>query len=448
VTVAAGDPPNPGRRRSRLIAFAAVAVAALAVALVVSRSTGTYEVNAVFDQVHGLVDGGKVQAGGVQVGEVTKIELGSDGLPHVRMRVDDDFRLRRGSVAEVRFFSVAGELNRYVALHQGRGPELSDGATLGLAASDQPVEIDQVLSTLDPSTRRNVRGLLSRLDASLEGRGTDIAKTLQSSGPALQNTADLLADVSSDGAALRTAVSRTQVVVGELARDPGALSEAADRMAELLGTTARRADELRTGLRLLPGAIRQPRLALNRLDAAVGDLRSLVSAASPGVAQLVPAARELSGALSAGRPALAQAASFTKTAPADLRRLSPLLGTAKPVLQTLAPVLSASNPILDNARVRLPDFFSFFSNWADFTANYDAAGHAARVGLVFAPAPLNPIGPGEAKPGHLLAPFLRQPGVLEGEPWTDYDKSFVGGGQRPEGDQPTPNGSSTRRRGR
>jgi phospholipid/cholesterol/gamma-HCH transport system substrate-binding protein len=428
---------------ARRLALAAFVLAAVAVALVVARSSGSYEVNAVFDQVNGLVVGGKVEAGGVQVGKVTRIELGSDGLPHVRIRVDDDFRLRRGSVAEVRFFSVAGELNRYVALHQGTGPELSDGATLGLAATDQPVEIDQVLSTLDPSTRRNVRGLLSGLDASLSGRGHDIAKTLQSSGPALQSTADLLADVSSDGAALKTAVSRTRVVVGELARDPGALSQTADTLSSLLGTTARRARDLRVGLRSLPGAIANPTRALNRLDSAVGDLRSLVSAASPGVAQLVPAARELSGALRAGRPALARAASFTKTAPADLKRLSPLLGTAKPVLQTLAPVLSASNPILDNARVRLPDFFSFFSNWADFTSNYDAAGHAARVGLVFAPAPLNTVGPSEAKAGHLLAPFLRTPGVLEGEPWTDYDKSFVGGGVRPEGDS-APSGGGGR----
>ena len=47
--------------------------------------------------------------------------------------------------------------------------------------------------------------------------------------------------MSSDGAALRTAVSRTRVVVGELARDPAALTETADRMASLLDTTARRA---------------------------------------------------------------------------------------------------------------------------------------------------------------------------------------------------------------
>ncbi|MCA1683571.1 MAG: MlaD family protein, partial [Actinobacteria bacterium] len=404
--------------------------------------SGTYEVNAVFDQVNGLVSGAKVEAAGVRVGKVTRIELGSDGLPHVRLRVDSDYRLRRGATAEVRFFSVAGELNRYVALTAGAGPELSDGATLGVARTDQPVEIDQVLSTLDPATRRSVRGLLAGLDSSLKGRGADISATLASSGPALNNTASLLADVNADGAALKTAVSQTRVVVGELARDPGALSATADRTAALLATTARRQSALRRALPRLGAAIRNPRVALDRLDGAVGDLRALVSAASPGVAQLVPAARELSGALRAGRPALAAAASLTRTAPADLRRLSPLLGTAKPVLKTLDPVLRGANPILDNARVRLPDFFSFFSNWADFTSNYDAAGHAARVGLVFAPAPLRSVGPGEAKPGHLLAPFLRLPGVLEGEPWTDYEKSFVGGGVRPEGDQPPSGGGA------
>jgi hypothetical protein len=84
--------------------------------------------------------------------------------------------------------------------------------------------------------------------------------------------------------------------------------------------------------------------------------------------------------------------------------------------------------MLDNARVRLPDFFSFFSNWADFTSNYDANGHGARVGLVLPPAPLNAIGPSENRSGALKAPFERTPGVLEGEPWTTFANTFVGGG--------------------
>ena len=106
------------------------------------------------------------------------------------------------------------------------------------------------------------------------------------------------------------------------------------------------------------------------------------------------------------------------------------------MLKRPAPVLRAANPMLDKVRVRLPDVFGFFSNWADFAANYDANGHAARVGLVFPPAPTNAIGPSDAEPGHMAAPFLTHPGVLEGEPWTDYEKSFVGGGVRPEGDKP------------
>ena len=42
----------------------------------------------------------------------------------------------------------------------------------------------------------------------------------------------------------------------------------------------------------------------------------------------------------------------------------------------------------------------------------------------------------------MAAPFLKAPGVLEGEPWTDYEKSFVGGGVRPEGDKPASSGGS------
>jgi hypothetical protein len=84
--------------------------------------------------------------------------------------------------------------------------------------------------------------------------------------------------------------------------------------------------------------------------------------------------------------------------------------------------------MLDQARVRLPDVFSFFSNWADFTSNYDAAGHGARVGIVLPPTPTNTASTASDAPGELAAPFLRLPGALEDEPWTGYASSFVAGG--------------------
>lgn len=418
-----------GRARATRLLVPLTLVAALVAVLVIASSGGSYRVVAVFDQVNGLVRGAEVRAAGFEkVGTVDDISLGRDGLPHVRLTLDDGYRLRQGATANLRLYSLAGEVNRYVDLRQGSGPELRDGATLGLTSTDQPVEIDQVLSTLDPRTRAEVRGLLAELDAGTRGRGPDIRRALVHSADAIGQTAALLGDVRGDGDSLRALVRQGRRVVGTLAADSGAAPGAIDELAALLRTTARRQAELAAGVAGLPAGLRSPRLALERTDAAVQRLEGVVRDARPAVRALAPFSRDLRDTLPAARSTLAETRRLATAAPAQLRALRPLLRTASPVLDQLAPVLATANPMLDQIRVRLPDVFGFFSNWADFTANYDANGHAARIGLVFEPAPANQLGPSDSGAGMLLRPFGRTPGVLEGEPWKDYASSFVGGG--------------------
>ena len=417
-------------RASHLLPVLALAAAAVALVVVLRGSSG-YELNAVFDQVPGLVKGADVRVAGFNVGRVEEITLGPDGLPHVRMRIGDSYRLHRGATADLRAISVAGEVNRFVAVTSGSGPALPDGATIGLARSDEPVEVDQVLSTLDPRTRANVRATLAGLDAATRGRGGAIAATLRHSADALGNTAALLGEVTADGHALRALVSDGSATMRALAAAPDALGGTADQLAGLLRTTGAREAQLARTATLLPAGLHSPRAALERLDASLPRIDRLVRVAAPGVRELVPFATALRPTLAAARPALRQLSSLTQSSPADVRALEPLLADAKPLLRTLAPALDSANPILDQLRVRLPDFFSFFSNWADFTGNYDANGHAARVGIVLPPAPLNTIGPDDAGAGHLRAPFVRDPGTNEGTPWKDYAKSFIGGGEQP-----------------
>ncbi len=412
----------------RLLAAAALGIAAIAVAVILAaRGADGYTLDAVFEQANGLVAGAEVQAAGLKVGSVKRIELGSDGLPHVRMRVSGDYRIRRGGRAAIRFFSVSGEVNRYVELMQGSGEPLPSGATIIAARTDQPVEIDEVLATLDPQTRGDVHTLLRRLDETTTGRGADIEQTLRFSARALRETASLVNEVRGDGRALRSLLRDGRIVTGALASDTAALGATADELAGLLSTTAARQRELAQGVANLPGGLRSPRLALDRTRASVERLRALVADARPGVASLVPFARDLRPTLAAAVPTLSQARALVRDAPAQLRSLDVLLKTARPVLAQLDPVLRKGNPMLDEVRARLPDAFGFFANWADFASNYDANGHAARVGLVFPPAPTKSIGPSDPAPGHLRRPFLRTPGVLEGEPWTDFRDSFVAG---------------------
>ena len=431
-------------RSGRVVAVGALAVAAVAFLLALALSSGGYRVTAVVNQAHGLVAGGEVQAAGFKVGEIKAIELGDDGLPRVRMEIEDGYRLRQGASADVRLFSASGEVNRYVALERGSGEELPDGAVLPPAATDEPEEIDQILETLDARTRAQVRGLFEALDASTAGRGGDIERTLAHSADALHETAAVIDQVNADSKALRTFVEKGRRVVSALAAEPAALGGTVDELAALLDTTARRQAELAEGIRFLPQGLGEPRLALERTRAAIPNLRTLVRIGRPAIRELVPFARELRPALADARPTLDEAERLIRTGPADLRRLEPLLRDLRPLLPRLSNALEGTGPVTDDLRARLPDVFGFFANWADFTAAYDANGNGGRVAIIpAAPAPVyggpgdapyrNLIAPGSCEPdgttapGLLPAPFDRTPGVLGCDAWLDYEDSFIAG---------------------
>jgi phospholipid/cholesterol/gamma-HCH transport system substrate-binding protein len=406
---------------------APAALAAVLVALVVAWSPwdggGGTTVHAVFDSVPGLVEGAEVRAGGLKVGSVQGISL-ADERPRVTLRIDDGYRLRRGATADLRLGSLSGSVNRIVAVDAGDGPLLQDGATLGTARTDQPVEVDDVLSTLDPRTRGEMRSVLRGVREATDGRGPDLAAALSRSTRALRGTADVLEQ------ALRDLVRSGSRVSVALAAAPGATGGAIDELGGLLRDTAAEQTALTAALADLPAGLRAPRRALDRVAATTPTLRALVRDARPGVRELRAASPELRTLLRAAGPTLDDAAALVRSAPQDLHALGTLLPTARKVLPRLDEVLRVGNPIADEVRVRLPDFFSFFANWADFTSNYDVNGHAARVGLVLPPAPLTQVDGTTNAAGHLKAPFIREPGVLQDEPWTDYRDSFVGGDGR------------------
>jgi phospholipid/cholesterol/gamma-HCH transport system substrate-binding protein len=409
--------------RRRPLVLALLALAAVAVVVVVRGSSDSYVVTARFTDVRGLVDGAPVRAAGLSVGKVDSIALGADGLPRVRLSIDGDYRLRRGARAAMRTASLSGENNAYVSVAAGSGPPLPRGAVLG---GSSPVQVDEALEALDPRTRNDLRATLAGLDSALASRGPDVERILERAGPSLTEVSGLVADAGADGAALRSLVRDSARISAALASRSDRLGAAVESTASLLGVAARRQHSLRVALSRLPAALAETRGALGSARAAVPPLRSLVRGVRPALPLLAPVAGDLAAVARAARPALGGAVALARTAPRDLRALTPLLVAARPVMGDLAPVLRGAAPMLDQARVRLPDAFSFFSNWADFTANYDANGHAARVGIVLPPAPTQVLAPDSDGAGQLKVPFLRTPGSLEGEPWRDFADSFVG----------------------
>jgi ABC-type transporter Mla subunit MlaD len=414
---------------ARLAALLALAGATLVLTLLVAGAGDKYRTTAVFEDVRGLISGAAVKAGGVPVGRVEDIRFGPDGLPRVRMAIDGDFRLRRGAFADVRLQSNAGSLNRYVELIQGKGAALPDGAVLGKERTDEPVNLDQALSDLDPETRADVGHILAALDRSTRRRGGHIARALRYSAGSMSATADLLDQVSADKAALRTLVADGRRLTGALARSPGDLGAAADRVAELLRVTAGRRDELGKASRLLGPGMASARAALERLVTALPNLRALTADSRPVVKQIAPTVRALRPATAAIAPLLRQTRAMVAEAPAQLRALKPALDAANKLFPLLDPTLTRLGPLLDRMRVYAPEFLGFFALGADAAANYDANGNVVRVSpiMIETPRHTNPVAPSSNAPGVIPRPFMRTPGSLEGEPWTDFAESFIGG---------------------
>jgi phospholipid/cholesterol/gamma-HCH transport system substrate-binding protein len=409
----------------RRLAVAALAVVAIAVVLLARDArprTRTFVAS--LADARGLVDGADVRVAGARVGKVTDVALGADGYPRVTARVEAGAAPRRSARVALRLTSLSGERNRYLALDPGTGARV---AAIGRDRTRTPVEIDEVLSALGPRTRADVRAAIAGLRGGTDGRGADLAAALRSAPDALGATADALRDVDADGAALRQLVRDARDVTGELAGGRATVGAAVENTAALLRATAARQRDLEATVAALPGALRSADGTLARAQRTMPVLDALVQAAAPGTRRLPGAARTLRATLGAAGPVLVSARRLADRAPAQLVALRPLLRDARPFLSRATPVLRRLGPMLDQARVRLPDFFSFFSNWADFTGNYDANGHAARVGIVFPPGGTREHSPDDTREGQLSKPYLRTPGALEGEPWRDFASSFVGG---------------------
>jgi len=411
----------------------AVATAALTIVLVTTvlllRGSGTIEVIAVFERAHGLIPGGLVVSNGVPVGEVADIGIGDDGLPHVRLRVDDDLHLREGARADLRLRSNSGELNRVVALSRGEGAALGDGAVIPVARTESPVELDDVLGTLEPAMRNDVRAVLAGLDDATTGLQDEFRTGLRHSATALAESASLVQGVTRDGAALRQLVTSGRVAADTLATNRAGLGATVAELAGLLRMTAARDDELRATVQALPAGLRGPRLALDEVRAAIPALRALVRAADPVSRELGPTARELAPTLRAATPTLRALNGLLRDAPAGLAALRPLLRAARPLAERLTPTLTAAGPALDQLRVFTPELAGFLGGWSQAASTYDAAGHAVRLMPSQAPIPTTEREATSLDPGYLAAPFLRTPGALVRQPWTDYRSSFLSKGR-------------------
>ena len=384
-----GEEKGPAKSRgvtpARIAVIAALAIVVIVLAFVLFGGSGGHKYNLLFQNASQLVPDNQVLIGGQPVGSVESIELTDDNLAEVKISVEQE--LHEGTTAVIRATSLSGVANHYVSISPGPNskPALDDGATLGLASTTTPADLDQLFNSFPAPVRRGLANFIQGSAASYVGRGPDANKAYKYFGPGLNRTNAFVGELNAD-----ERLFERFMVSSEQARHRGRRPRRRAHQRDLQREHRLRRDrqpERRLRPDPAPAAaglppeqhhLRQPARGARRPRPAGrnGEAGDQGPGAVPG--RTAPGGLESGAGLQepAPRPCAARA---TPTTPpncsAPCRRSSSGPRGRSPTPKRRSPTSSRN---LNFIRAYTPDIFNGFAKLGQVTANYDGNGHYAR----------------------------------------------------------------------
>jgi virulence factor Mce-like protein len=358
--------------------LAAAAVVVVAVVLLSPGDGKGFTGTVLLKNADGLRQGSTVRIGGVAAGRVTDLELGAHDVVVATFELDPDAGpLGRGFRTSIRAANLLGE--KYLQLDGGdkRHPEPS-GVRVDVGAVPTPVELDDVLDVLDPTTRARTQILINELGASLTGQKANFSALLQRLPSSLESVDRLVAEVASENRSLGRALDHSNRFVAALAGQHAQLGRLVDAADGAIGAFDAQRAALGTTLDRAPRFVSEVTGWLVKLRQAAAPLKpaaELIAASAPGLdgtlAQVEPFQK-------AASPTLERA---TKVAP-RLSRLgreaTPVLRQAVPPVRALATFAEDLKPTSAALRLSVDDVLGTVEGWARSIQNRDGIGHVFR----------------------------------------------------------------------
>lgn len=414
-----------------------------------------YTVTAVFENAQTLRSTSPVRIAGVNVGEVTEITLDGE-LTRVTFSVDDAGQpLKTDSEVAIRP-RLFLEGNWFLDLQPGSpsAPELDDGDSIPASQTSAPVQLDQVLTTLQQPDRQNLSALLDGYGSALadeptaaQDKGQDPSVKGKSAAQAInesfkygaragkgtaQTSEALLGEQPGD---LNRLVAKTGIVFRKLASRESQLSSLITNLSVTAGAFAAESASLEETIAELAPTLEQAQPSLAKLNATLPPLRAFARELTPGVKQL-PATIE------AGTPWLRQTKRLVQPdelgdIAKDLKIAQPSLSAGTHELAGLLPQVQATSRcvtrvldptgdivINDDFSTGSPNFYDFFyaaAAQAGSGGNFDGNGEILRVQFGGGPTLASTPVPGQVAPNTPLWGYTIQPptGTQPVRPATD-----------------------------
>jgi phospholipid/cholesterol/gamma-HCH transport system substrate-binding protein len=327
-----------------------------------------YRFTVAFPRSLALAEQSDVRISGVDIGHVISLQLGKDGRTHATLEIDGRYAPVRANMhAILRQKTLLGETYVQLIPEGKTGPFLRDEGQLADSQVEPSVTLDDILSALDPKTRRDFQVWMQSVAEGINGRGEDINADFASLEPFVEHGNQLVGILATQEGAVRALVHNTGVVFNALAGRDHQLEGLIVNGERTFHAAAEGSQAFAGAFRALPTFERNSRVALKELDSFAID-------ASPLLDQFRPIERQLSGLLGATKPFAPAFSHFltalgplTQAAKKGLPDVKTELDLTTPLLENVRPVLHNFDPFLQYAGEYVPEAQAFFANFTAAT---------------------------------------------------------------------------------
>jgi phospholipid/cholesterol/gamma-HCH transport system substrate-binding protein len=245
--------------------------------------------------------GQTVTIAGVEVGDVTKVEL-EQQTAVVTMSIQEQYAELIHPNATLLLRPRTGLQDITVEMDAGTGKEtVEDGDTIPVSQTQPNVQPDEILATLDGDTQAYLRLLLEGGAEGLGGNGKELSAGLRRLEPFSRDVAKINRLLAQRRGNIRRSIHSFRLVAEEIGHNDTQLAEFVDSSNAALGAFANQEQSIRETLREAPSALRETQRALRSSN-------RFSLAAAPALRKLIPAARTLGPALEETRPFFRQTA--------------------------------------------------------------------------------------------------------------------------------------------
>jgi virulence factor Mce-like protein len=305
-----------------------------------------------------------VRISGVSVGKVVGVSLDrKQGLTRAVLQLDPKYAPRPADTrAILRSKSLLGET--YVELSPGSrsAPNLPDEGALPEGQVAPTVQLDRILSTFDPATRRAFQIWQQQDGMALTGRGQDFNRAFAELYPFATNVDSVLAVLHRDSAATSSLLRNGGQVFSALSRSPAQLQGFIRNSNAVFSATAARDQALADTIRAFPAFTAATRATVARVNTFAHETKPLIDELRPAAVKLTPALQKTVVLAPELRDLMVDIAPLVSASKAGVPAFVHFLDDTVPWLTRLKPYLGNIVPVVNYINAYRREIAAFFAN--------------------------------------------------------------------------------------